>query len=114
MARANFMPGRYRGVSVARVDFPLDEAHLRAHFLGREAYRRTRFIVARRADQTAVLRVAKASEVELFAPISELELLAPPDDCAWVVAPEVDTAVPTQVAAVARRLAPGARCAVVQ
>ena len=51
MARANFMPGRYRGVSVAQVDFFLDEANLRAHFLGREAYRRTRFIVARRAEE---------------------------------------------------------------
>src|SRR5438270_1244859 len=114
MAQANFMPGRYRGVSVARVDIPLDEAHLRAHFLGREAYRRTRFIVVRRGDRTAVLRVAKGSEEALFAPISEVEVLAGPPDCAYVVAPEVDTAVPTQVAAVARRLAPGARCAVVQ
>ena len=114
MALANFMPGRYRGVSVTRVDFSLDESHLRAHFLGREAYRRSRFIVARRADQAAVLRIAKASEEQLFSPITEVEVIAGPKDCAFVVAPEVDTAVPTQVAAAARLLAPWARCVVVQ
>jgi hypothetical protein len=114
MAHANFMPGRYRGVSVAQVDFSLDEPHLRAHFLGREAYRRTRFIVARRADQAAVVRVVKASQEELFTPIIELEVMAGPQECAYVVAPEVDTAVPTQVAAAARRLAPEARCVVVR
>lgn len=114
MAPANFMPGRYRGVSVAWVDFSLDEPRLRAHFLGRESYRRTRFVVARRADQVAVVKVLRASEEDLFTPITGVEVMAGPQDCAYVIAPEVDTAVPTQVAAAARQLAPMARCVVVQ
>jgi hypothetical protein len=108
------MPGQYRSVSVASVDAPLDEAALRAHFIGREAYRRTRFIVVRRGEATAVIRVVKASEEPLFSPITDLELLAGPEQCALVSAPEVDTAVPTQMARAARRLAPGARSVVVQ
>ncbi len=63
----NFVPLRYRGVAVSTVpaDVPLDEPSLRAHFLGRDAYRRTRFVVARRDPDvpgpTALLRVTKES-----------------------------------------------------
>lgn len=114
MAYHNFMPGRYRGVSVAHIDFPLDEPHLRRHFLGREAYRRTRFIIAMRGSEAAVLKVTKSSEEPLFSPITELEVLAGPGDCCYVTAPQVDTGVPTQVAAAARRLAPESRCVVVR
>ena len=114
MDHRNFMPGQYRGVSVAQVDFALEEPGLRAHFLGREAYRRTRFIVVRQGDRTAVLEVSKDSPDDLFSPITSVEVLAGPTECAYLVAPEVDTGVPTQVAAAARRLAPRARCVIVQ
>ena len=114
MDHRNFMPGQYRGVSVAQVDFALEGPGLRAHFLGREAYRRTRFIVVRQGDRTAVLQVSKASADDLFSPITAVEVLAGPTECTYLVAPEVDTGVPTQVAAAARRLAPRARCVIVQ
>ena len=110
----NLMPGREREASVARLDAPLTSQELRRYFLGREAYRRTRFIIARRADEVAVLRVEKASEQPLFSPIVDLELLAGPEECALVHAPQVDTANPTQMARAARALAPAARCVVVQ
>ncbi len=45
----NLVPARYRSISVASVPVPLDEASLREYFLGRPAYRRTRYIVARAA-----------------------------------------------------------------
>ena len=114
MDHRNFMPGQYRGVSVAQVDFALEGPGLLAHFLGREAYRRTRFIVVRQGDRTAVLEVSKDSPDDLFSPITSVEVLAGPTECAYLVAPEVDTGVPTQVAAAARRLAPRARCVIVQ
>ena len=114
MDHRNLMPGQYRGVSVTQVDFDLEEHRLRAHFLGREAYRRTRFIVVRGAGRTAVLRVSKASANDLFSPITAVEVLAGPAECTYLVAPEVDTGVPTQVASAARRLAPRARCVIVQ
>ncbi|MGH3546803.1 MAG: DUF7714 family protein, partial [Pseudonocardiaceae bacterium] len=114
MTTANLVPGRYRGVAVATVPGPLDEAALRAHFLGREAYRRTRFLVVRAGERTAVLRVVKASETELFSPILELEVLAGPGDCVFLHRPEVDTAIPSGLAAVAVAAAPGARAVVVR
>ncbi|HEX6405216.1 MAG TPA: hypothetical protein VF003_18990 [Pseudonocardiaceae bacterium] len=113
MTAANLVPGRYRGVAVTTVPGPLDEASLRAQFLGREAYRRTRFLVARHGERTAVLRVAKASETELFSPLVELEVLAGPQECAFLHRPDVDTAIPSALAAAARAGAPGARAVVV-
>jgi hypothetical protein len=110
----NVIPGRYRGVSVARVGVPLDEASLREHFLGLPVYRRTRFVVATSDDAVAVLRVHRPSTEELFAPVTAVEVLAGPDECAWRHLPDVDTAVPSALAEAATREAPGVRAVVVQ
>ena len=42
---SNLVPRRYRGVAVTEADVPLRPVDLRDHFLGREAYRRTEYIV---------------------------------------------------------------------
>ncbi len=112
----NFLPGRYRGVSVATVPdgVRLDTDGLRGHLLGREAYRRTRFVVARQGGRTALARVTKADDTGLFSPIVDLRMLAGPDECAFVHEPEADTGVPSALAAAALRRAPGARAVVVQ
>ncbi|GAA1840304.1 hypothetical protein GCM10009836_19530 [Pseudonocardia ailaonensis] len=110
----NFVPLRYRGVAVSRVEVPLDEASLRAHLLGRPAYRRTRFIVLRSPAGTAVVRVTRAEPEPLLSPITEVSLLAGPQECADVCDPEADTGIPSQLAAAAVRLAPGARVVVVE
>lgn len=110
----NFTPGRYRGVSISELDFPLEPDRLVEHFTGREAYMTTEFIVCRRGDQTALLRVTKEEGPELFLKIRTVEVLAGTDECAYVTAPDVDTGVPTDLARAARQLAPGKRCAVVQ
>lgn len=114
-AGPNVVPGRYRGVSVAALPpgTGLDEDALRAYFLGREAYRRTRFVVARSGDRVAILHVVKAGEEDLFSPIVSVTRLAGPDECAWVHDPEVDTAIPSALAAAAGTV-PGARAVVVQ
>ena len=91
----------------------LDEESLRAHFLGRTAYRRTRFIVVRQGPRVAVVAVQKTSEEPLFSPITGLQLLVGPDDCAYVEDPEVDTAVPTALARAAALAVPGRRGVVV-
>ena len=96
--RRNVVPGAYRGVAVTSVDCELDEPSLQRHFLGREAYRRTRFIVVRNGSRTAVVAVAKASEDPLFSPITELRLLVGPAECVYLQEPEVDTAIPTALA----------------
>lgn len=111
---SNLVPRRYRGVSVTDVDVALEPEALRKHFLGREAYRRTAFIIARSAGRAAVLRVRKESEEPLFSPIVDVEVLAGPEETAIVHAPEVDTGIPTQLARAAAERASDARCVVVQ
>jgi hypothetical protein len=116
----NLVPNRYRGVSVATLpaEIGLDEAALRTYFLGRPAYRRTRFVVARcppvSTDRVALLRVTRASDTELFSPIVTVERLAGPDECRYLVEPEADTGVPSVLAEVALRRAPDCRAVVVQ
>jgi hypothetical protein len=111
---SNLVPRRYRGVSVAAVDVALTADSLREHFRGREAYRRTEFIVARREEGVALLRVLRAASETLFTPLEDVEVLAGPEECAFVEAPEADTAVPSALARVAREEAPGARCVIVE
>lgn len=112
--RRNVVPGAYRGVAVAPMTGDLDEQSLRRHFVGREAYRRTRFIVVRSGVRTAVVAVQKASEEPLFSPITELQLLVGPDECAYLEDPEVDTAIPSALARAAASEAPDRRGVVVQ
>jgi hypothetical protein len=111
---SNVVPRRYRGVAVTDVEVPLRADDLRDHFLGREAYRRTEYIVARHGGAVAVVRVRKASDEPLFSPITQVEVLAEPHETTEVHAPDVDTGVPTQLAITAREAAPDARCVVVR
>jgi hypothetical protein len=112
--KRNVVPGAYRGVAVTSVDCELDEPSLQRHLLGRDAYRRTRFIVVCNGPRTAVVAVRKASEEPLFSPITQLRLLVGPDECVYLEEPEVDTAVPTALAQAAASSAPGARGVVVE
>jgi hypothetical protein len=109
----NLTPSRYRSVSVADVEVDLTPEALSSVFVGREAYRRTDYIIVRRSDAGALIKVTRASESELFSPILQVDVLAGPDDCALVDAPGTDVGIPTQMAAAARELAPGSRCVVV-
>ena len=118
LARPNLVPTAYRGVAVTEVTCELDEASLAAHFIGLEAYRRTRFIVVRRGQRTAVIAVEKDQAADdedpLFALITAVTLLVEADDCAFVVRPDVDTAVPTALGRAALEDAPDKRGVVVQ
>jgi hypothetical protein len=112
----NLVPHRYRGVSVASLpaSVEMDEDSLRAYFLGREAYRRTRFVVARSGRATALLHVTRTSDTALFSAITAVTVLAGPPDCAYVVDPDADTGIPSSLAEAALRLAPGKRAVAVQ
>jgi len=115
----NLVPDRYRSVSVARVDMPLDTEALREYFLGRPAYRRTRFIVVMRAGSDdsgplAVIEVTKRSEVPLFSEITTVTLIAGQEETAFADAPDADVGVPTSLARIAAERAPQARCVVVR
>lgn len=98
---SNVLPSRYRQVALSTDLESLDPAWLEAHFVGREAYMRTRFIVARRGEETALLEIDRADSAELFSPIEDLRVLATANQCRYVIAPEVDAGVPSQMAATA-------------
>jgi hypothetical protein len=112
----NLVPERYRGVSVTRVpaEVALDEPGLAGYLMGRPTYRRTRFVVARAGRDTALVRVTRAAEHELFSPVRTVELLAGPAESAYLVEPDVDTGIPSALAEVALARAPGRRAVVVQ
>jgi hypothetical protein len=111
----NLVPGAYRGVAVAEVDFSLDPEKLENHFVGRECYRRTRFIVVRHDGAAAVTRVESADRTPLFSPITTLEVLAGAEETCALDRPDLDTAVPSQLArAASDASAAGARAVVVR
>ena len=101
----NFVPLPYRRVAVRNnVEFPLSEDALREHLLGRDAYRRTEFVVLHRGAECAVARIVKANDDDLFSPISHVEFLAPPGECRWDDDASVDVGNPSQLAAKAQAL----------
>ena len=110
----NRVPGQYRQVSVTHVDFPLDDDQLRRYFLGREVYRRTRYVVVRNHGRTAIVGVEVDGQDRLMASVSGVEILAPADECAFFTLPDVDTAVPSALADAARQHGGGARGVVVE
>jgi hypothetical protein len=110
---ANRRPRAYREVSVARVEVPLTAESLTDHFLGRECYRRTRYVVVRNGEATALVCVEPADHGPLFSPAASVEVLALPAETTYVRRPDIDTGVPSQLAKVAAEQ-PGARAVVVE
>lgn len=111
--RPNVLPSRYRQVALATDLASLDPDWLAHHFVGREAYMRTRFIVARCGDETALVEVDRPDSRDLFSPIVQVRLLAAAHECRYVVDPEIDCGVPSQLAA-ASACHPGVRCVIVE
>lgn len=98
----NFVPLPYRRVAVREVNFLLTERALQENLLGREAYRRTEFIVLRRKGECAIARIEKENLDDLFSAITSVELFAPPQECLWRDDADVDVGNPSQLAAKAR------------
>ncbi len=103
----NLVPLPYRRVSVQPYGSEMTGEAIRAHLLGREAYRRTDYVVLESNGATAVTAVTTADRENLFAPIESVEVLALPDSCVLVEAPHTDTGNPSALAAEARRAGVG-------
>ena len=95
----------YRGVSVQAWPGPLEPEAVRAGLVGREAYRRTEFLVLRHGEQAALVKVHCDERADLFNPITGIDWMAGPDECAYVVAPDADTANATALARAAGAVA---------
>jgi hypothetical protein len=100
-ARKNLVPLPYRRVSVQPYAGLLTEAAITAHLLGREAYRRTDFVVLAQGDQRAVAAVQRTSDEPLFSPVVAVEVLALPATCRFAHHPATDCANPTALAELA-------------
>lgn len=110
----NFIARPYRGVSVQRWQGRLELEAVQNSLIGREAYRRTEFLVLRNDDQVALMRLMKASAEPLFSPIVGLDWLAGPDDCTYLESPDVDTGNATALAGAARASGRDCRAYVVE
>jgi hypothetical protein len=108
----NVVPLPYRQVSVQPYAGPMTEGAIGAHLLGREAYRRTNFIVLHRGDveasELAVVAIARTTDEPLFSPITAVEVLALPDTCVFAKDPQTDCANRSALAALAHRCGVGA------
>jgi hypothetical protein len=105
----NLTPLPYRGVSVQPYDGPMTEAAIVERFLGREAYRRTEFIVLRAPEGVfAVIAIAAKDRQPLFSPIDHVEVLGLPDSCVYVRDPETDCGNRSALASLAMRHGIGA------
>ena len=111
----NIMPSRYRQVSVAAVP-SLATEDLVARFTGREAYFRTRFVVARlesEPDRCALVELARDGSDDLFSPAVAARVLASADECAYLQDDEADLGIASHLARVALQC-PDRRCIVVE
>jgi hypothetical protein len=96
----NFIARPYRGVSVQQ--FPtLDSAALLDQIRSRRVYKRTEFIVAVRGDRRALVQVEREDGDGVLVPVRDARVLAAPDQTAFVVDAQVDTANASQMARVA-------------
>ena len=114
-ASPNIMPSRYRQVSVAAVP-SLSPEDLVARFTGREAYFRTRFVVARldsEPDRCALVELARDGSDDLFSPAVAARVLASADECAYLRDDGADLGIASHLARLAlQRL--DRRCIVVE
>jgi hypothetical protein len=99
----NFVPLPYRRVSYQLADFPLTDAGLQT-IVGRDAYRRTEFVVFHDRDRVAVAAIETADRQPLFAPITRAAWLSQPRRTRFVVDRAVDVGLPSQLAAKAVEL----------
>lgn len=107
------LPDRYREVSITDVDVPLEHESLRGLLMSRPVYRRTRYVIVRRAGSAALVEVVKRPSDELFWDVLDVTLLARPEETAWVVRLDLDPGVPSDLALAAAD-APAARCVVLE
>lgn len=94
----NLRANPYRGLSVQDVDFALTESSVLRFLDGREVYRRTEYLALRHGEESALVMVAKDSEIPLFSPVTNALVIAGPDELAYVEDPNVDVGNATALA----------------
>ena len=92
----------YRGLSVQETEVPLTEEAVTGLLLGREIYRRTEYLVLRRAGQAALIGLRAETREPLFTPVTQLRMLSGPATTVWIDDPTVDVGNASSLARAAR------------
>ena len=100
----NLVPLPYRHVSVQPYSGSMTADAIHSYLLGKDSYRRTRYIVLEQNTNCAVTAVSRESEEPLFSNITAVEILALPDTCFLVEDEDVDPGNPSSLAAKARAM----------
>jgi hypothetical protein len=100
----NLVPLPYRHVSVQPYSGSMTADAIHSYLLGKDSYRRTRYIVLEQNTNCAVTAVSRESEEPLFSDITAVEVLALPDTCFLVEDEDVDPGNPSSLAAKARAM----------
>jgi len=103
----NLVPLPYRRVSVHHYVGEMTPAALKSHLVGKEAYRRTEYIVMRQNDATAVVAITTSDRESLFGIIQTVDVLALPNNCTYAEMSNVDPGIPSALAAAASELGVG-------
>jgi hypothetical protein len=111
--RQNLVPLPYRHVSVQPYHGPMTAEAIVAHLLGKDSYRRTRYVVLEQGENCAVAAVSRESEEPLFSAITAVEVLALPDTCRLIEDEATDPGNPSSLAAKALALDLGSEATLV-
>ena len=102
--KKNVVPIPYRGTSVQKYVGEMSEKAIQSYLLGKEAYRRTEFIVLEGSNhEYAVVAIQKSDYQPLFSNITHVEILGLPENCIYVKDSSVDCANRSALAEVAFR-----------
>jgi len=102
--RRNLVQIPYRGVSYQPYAGKMTETAIAGHLLGKEAYRRTHFVILHGAERRhALVAIEVADREALFSPIDHVEVLALPEQCVFVKDPATDCANRSALAELAAR-----------
>ena len=109
----NFVPESYRKVSVQPYDGEMTEDDIMKHLVGKDAYRRTEYIILEQGGNCAIAMIGRPDNESLFSPIEEISLVALPTICVLAEDSTVDTANSTALAVKAKELGLGKKSTLV-
>jgi hypothetical protein len=97
-------PDHCKEVSVKEVSFPLTEEAIKENFIGKKAYKRTRYIVLDNGEDWAVVEVEKKLDDDLFGTITNVRILSLPDTTKYLEDSKLNVLSPSAMARAAEKM----------
>lgn len=102
--KRNLVPHPYRGVSYQPYSGDMTESAITLHLIGKEAYRRTHFVVLHNdVYQHSIVAIDVVDREAFFSKIDHIEVLALPERCVFVKDASTDCANPSALADLAEK-----------